>query len=1165
MEEIPQTRFLAGISTQTIRNLLPRSISNTNQKMNSKSKSKSSKENTPPNVTPSSPSAPQKSPIKKVNFQKKTPISVQDESSVAPDPPVKVVVRIRPANWRERGEEWTVWKTSPNSISVGERKFTFDSVVDSSATQEDMFQLVGVPLVKNSLAGYNTSILSYGQTGSGKTYTMWGPPSAMLEDHSPSSNHGIVPRIFQMLFSEFQREQEKSEETHINYQCRCSFLEVYNEQIGDLLDPTRRNLQIRDDAKNNSYVENLTEEHVINYDDVTQILIKGLSNRKVGASSINSKSSRSHIIFTCVIESWCKGTSSKCFSSSKTSRITLVDLAGMEGNKVDDASRQCIKESKSVKKSLAQLGHLVHILSDDAQTEKPQNIPYRSSCLTYLLQKSLGGNAKLAVICAISPHDKCKGETVSTIRFGLRAKCIRNEPVVNEITDDDVNDLSDQIRQLKEELIKTKSTEYHSIDSYSGYFTGLHARESLNQLRISLNRSLILPTIDPDSEAEVTVDEEDITKLHFHLDNLHNSFEESLSDKESFQFVSCEEGSDTDATSEQSYSSKICLEASNNDKTHLVAADLISTHSTGLASLSIMPCRQSLILQDPPLCDSPKIGNIQKTLTPSSSNLLESRNSVSGTSKSIPEVLRQSVKRSDQIRASLRSSNLFSGPTESLAASLHRGLQIIDNHQRNSASNKSSVAFSFEHLAIKTCQESDKADASVQTLPEEGSDSDKVNTSFLCASCKRPGVNASNQVEGSLNMGIVPIDGDGEKVSAESPKRVELEKVCAEQVAKIEHLNQLVEQYKREREHAAAIGQNQEIRTLLDEPKGLIDEPQFLLEEGNKPKGLIDEPQFLLEEGNKVNVHDKNGDLIQLQEVTDHGIKNVPFDMNERDALLKENEDLRMKLQSLIDVPSNESPDKSEELKRERQRWTEMESEWISLTDELRIDLASNRRHKEKMEMELRLEKKVTEELDDAINRAVLGHGRMVEHYADLQEKHNELLGRHRKIMEGITEVQKAASRAGKKGNGARFAKSLAAELSSLRVEREREREHLKKENKCLRIQLRDTAEAVHAAGELLVRLREAEEAALVAEESYMGAKKDIEKIRKQLEKQKRKHAMEMVTMKQYLAESRLPQSALQPLHWQDNNTEDSNTTPPLRDDDQSWRAEFRPVYQENY
>ena len=171
-----------------------------------------------------------------------------------------------------------------------------------------------------------------------------------------------------------------------------------------------------------------------------------------------------------------------------------------------------------------------------------------------------------------------------------------------------------------------------------------------------------------------------------------------------------------------------------------------------------------------------------------------------------------------------------------------------------------------------------------------------------------------------------------------------------------------------------------------------------------------------------------------------------------------------------------------EELERERQRWMEMESDWISLTDELRMDLESNRCRAEKVEMQLKLEKKCTEELDDDLSRAVLGHARIVEHYAELQEKHNDLVAKHRAIMEGIAEVKMAAAKAGAKGRGARFAKSLAAELSALRVERGREKELLKKENKSLRIQLRDTADAVHAAGELLVRLREAEQTASVAE-----------------------------------------------------------------------------------
>lgn len=161
-----------------------------------------------------------------------------------------------------------------------------------------------------------------------------------------------------------------------------------------------------------------------------------------------------------------------------------------------------------------------------------------------------------------------------------------------------------------------------------------------------------------------------------------------------------------------------------------------------------------------------------------------------------------------------------------------------------------------------------------------------------------------------------------------------------------------------------------------------------------------------------------------------------------------------------------------------------MESGWISLTEELRLDLESKRRLAEKTENELRQEKQFSEELDDALQRAILGHARIVEHYAELQEKHGALVEKHRRVMEGIADVKKAAAKAGSKGAGHRFMQSLAAELSALRFERERERNQLKKENKSLKIQLRDTAEAVHAAGELLVRLREAEAAIAATEVS---------------------------------------------------------------------------------
>lgn len=230
------------------------------------------------------------------------------------------------------------------------------------------------------------------------------------------------------------------------------------------------------------------------------------------------------------------------------------------------------------------------------------------------------------------------------------------------------------------------------------------------------------------------------------------------------------------------------------------------------------------------------------------------------------------------------------------------------------------------------------------------------------------------------------------------------------------------------------------------------------------------------------------------------------FGLEEKEALQQEIETLKNKLRSYTDAPIRRSCDNlrssllsqsfqlrkstvfaqansKEEFEKERQKWMEMESEWISLTDELRIDIESNRQRAEQVEMELRLEKKCTEELDDVLKRSVLGHARMVEHYADLQEKYNEMFVKHRAMVEAVAEVKRAATKAGAKGrNGSRFAKALTAELSALRVEREQERELLRKENRSLKIQLKDTAEAVHAAGEVLVRLKEAEEAASVAE-----------------------------------------------------------------------------------
>ncbi|XP_028758466.1 LOW QUALITY PROTEIN: kinesin-like protein KIN-12C [Neltuma alba] len=1278
------TRFLGSISSSSIRNLLPRSISSKRKSSSNPTFLKSNAENTPPldpniqikkeddQLLPETTKRLQSEIPTSQNEIAKSKVSI--ERSVPQDPPVKVVVRIRPANSHSKEGDRTIRKVSSDSLCVGARQFTFDSIFDWNSNQEDVFQTIGVPLVKNALAGYNTTLLSYGQSGSGKTYTMWGPPSAMVEEPSRISHQGIVPRIFHMLFSELQREQNMPEGKQFNYQCRCSFLEIYNEQIGDLLDPAQRNLEVKDDSKNDLYVENLTEEYVTTYEDVTQILIKGLSSRKVGATSVNSKSSRSHIIFTFIIESWCKGTSLNGFSSSKTSRISLVDLAGLDKNKVDEAGRQSLRESKNVKKSLSQLGHVVDALAKETQSGKAGDIPNGRSCLTRLLQESLGGNAMLSVICSISPHSKSNGETLRTLRFGQRIRSIRNEPVINEIKEDEVNDLSDQIRQLKEELIRAKADAHGLPGGKKGYFQGHNVRESLNQLRVSLNRSLLLPHIDNDANEEVNVGEDDIKLLRQQIDELYSSCEGTFKDlsasEDCAQFYSVDENcEEADMTSgdeiekDEVNSEKTLKTLASTDKLACTVDTSRAIKSTFRDNISVSSCHQSPILDEPMLSESPKIKDTQRKSMAVSSSRLGSWNKVEARSSFTNEVLGQSSEQGELRRSSLRSSKVLPGPTESLAASLQRGLQIIDYHQRNLALNKSSSSFSFEHLTLTPCPESDKVDSSMQTIQEKPSDNalslyfvHLAGEKYLIKIPSRSRLGSWNKVEArssftnevlgqsseqgelrrsslrsskvlpgpteslaaSLQRGLQIIDYHQRNLALnkssssfsfehltltpcpESDKVDSSMQTIQEKPSDNAHVSLLCASCRRKISDQDSIEVQDSLKSSLDTVEearfsdGLIGEvPKNLeivtekstqrekeLEDVCKEQAVtIEQLNQLVEKYRGESVSDKTCEIKEVQEELNQ--RDCSFDATEKEALLKEIQNLRSKLQLCSDTPVKRSTDKlrsslisrsiqlrksgvssydngGEGLEKERERWTETESEWICLTDELRVDLESYRQRAERVQMELKLEKKCSEELDDALKRSVLGHARMVEHYADLQEKYNDLVAKHNAIMEGIAQVKKAAAKAGKKGH-ARFAKSLAAELSALRVERERERDFLKKENKNLKILLRDTAEAVHAAGELLVKLREAEQAATVAEDNFLKVQEENGKLRKQMEKLKRKHKMEMITMKQYLADSKLPESALKPLYREDSDVVDHNP-----DDDQAWRVEFGAIYQEH-
>ncbi|KAK0582663.1 hypothetical protein LWI29_028296 [Acer saccharum] len=403
---------------------------------------------------------------------------LKEDPSFWMDHSVQVLLRVRPLNSMEKstqGYNRCLKQESAQSITwIGqpETRFTFDHVACETVDQEMIFRMAGLQMVENCLSGYNSCMFAYGQTGSGKTHTMLGE----IEDLEvrPSPHRGMTPRIFEFLFARIQAEEESRRDEKLKYNCKCSFLEIYNEQITDLLDPSSTNLMLREDVKKGVYVENLSEFEVHTVGDILKLLTQGSLNRKVAATNMNRESSRSHSVFTCVIESmWEKDST----TNLRFARLNLVDLAGSERQKTSGAEGERLKEAASINKSLSTLGHVIMILVDLAHG-KPKHVPYRDSRLTFLLQDSLGGNSKTMIIANVSPSICCAAETLNTLKFAQRAKLIQNNAVVNEDSTGDVNALQHQIRLLKEELLLLKRQNISRSLSFGSMTDPLQADES---------------------------------------------------------------------------------------------------------------------------------------------------------------------------------------------------------------------------------------------------------------------------------------------------------------------------------------------------------------------------------------------------------------------------------------------------------------------------------------------------------------------------------------------------------------------------------------------------------------------------------------------------------------------------------------------------------------
>lgn len=280
-----------------------------------------------------------------------------------------------------------------------------------SCKQSDIFDFSIKSTVDDILNGYNGTVFAYGQTGAGKSYTMMGTSIDEVE------GRGVIPRIVEQIFASIL-----SSPLNIEYTVRVSYMEIYMERIRDLLAPQNDNLPVHEEKSRGVYVKGLLEIYVSSVQEVYEVMRRGGNARAVAATNMNQESSRSHSIFVITITQKNVET-----GSAKSGQLFLVDLAGSEKVGKTGASGQTLEEAKKINKSLSALGMVINALTDG----KSSHIPYRDSKLTRILQESLGGNSRTTLIINCSPSSYNDAETLSTLRFGMRAKSIKNKAKVN--------------------------------------------------------------------------------------------------------------------------------------------------------------------------------------------------------------------------------------------------------------------------------------------------------------------------------------------------------------------------------------------------------------------------------------------------------------------------------------------------------------------------------------------------------------------------------------------------------------------------------------------------------------------------------------------------------------------------------------------------------------
>uniref|UniRef100_A0A7S1NSE7 Kinesin-like protein n=1 Tax=Eutreptiella gymnastica TaxID=73025 RepID=A0A7S1NSE7_9EUGL len=337
---------------------------------------------------------------------------------------IRVFCRVRPAlqkegsdknivQWGQGGRTLEIANPSKGGSETNKTVFHFDGVLNPLASQEDAFTDIS-QLVQSALDGYKVSVFAYGQTGSGKTYTMMGPDSGMSNTDLHSQVHrGMIPRAVEQIFCT----QEDMKQSGWTFTFTASFLEIYNEQIRDLLMKPSTKLTTDKEAKyeikhsaDGVFVPGLTTVPCTDVTSVMQLLERANSNRSTAGTKCNERSSRSHSIFTLTINGHNEGTSIRTHGV-----LQLIDLAGSERLKQSGAEGLQLKEAQHINKSLSALGDVIQALG-----RKKAHVPFRNSKLTHYLQDCLGSSAKVLMFVNVSPSADHYQETLCSLQFATK-------------------------------------------------------------------------------------------------------------------------------------------------------------------------------------------------------------------------------------------------------------------------------------------------------------------------------------------------------------------------------------------------------------------------------------------------------------------------------------------------------------------------------------------------------------------------------------------------------------------------------------------------------------------------------------------------------------------------------------------------------------------------